>query len=187
MSVNSYLLLYINPVNSPSKEPLIDELTRKMPAAFRQGKVGVIPYNRYAGGPITVRHFDDYMKAFDKKEDLDSFRGDNVFSIGNGWMGFHPCSCGADSTGQDSLLPNGEITNSLCIHYLAFHRDEISQEQLDRVNALDCGEEEPDAKELNAPQEFVEAKTREEFKKSKEYEYVVLENPVRDHLKIKRK
>jgi hypothetical protein len=49
------------------------------------------------------------------------------------------------------LLPNEEVTNNLCVHYLAYHRDEIPETQLVRVGDLNCGEKDPNQKELNHP------------------------------------
>lgn len=56
---------------------------------------------------------------------------------GPGYRGFHTCSCGVHSSNCNYTLPNGETTNSLCVHYLAFHREDVPQEQLDRVAALE--------------------------------------------------
>lgn len=102
-------LLFIEPSACTSSIPLVDSLTRKMTAAFRQG---AILY---------------YCK------------------------GFHVCACGVFSSNSDYSLPNGDMTNSLCIHYLAFHRDEVPEAQLSRVAALNCGEAEPTIDELSPP------------------------------------
>ena len=98
-------ILMIEP-SALSGTALIDELTRKMTAAWRQ------------------------------RRDADE-----------GYRGFHRCACGALSDNKDHWV-GGRLTNSLCIHYLAFHRDDIPPEELDKVRALTCGEEEPNEKEL---------------------------------------
>ena len=72
-------------------------------------------------------------------------------SEGDHWMGWHTCSCGAESSSCDFILPNKEETNSLCVHYLAWHRDEVSALQLQKVEALDCGEVYPNLDELASP------------------------------------
>lgn len=64
------------------------------------------------------------------------------------WRGWHTCACGANSVNHDFVLPNGEQTNSLCVHYLAYHRDEVPAAQLQKVSMLNCGEEDPNDKEL---------------------------------------
>ncbi len=66
------------------------------------------------------------------------------------FAGVHSCKCGkAQSASSDFILPNGLFTNSLCIHYLAFHREAIPQEQLDKVANLNFGEKTPTPEELN--------------------------------------
>jgi hypothetical protein len=42
--------------------------------------------------------------------------------------GRHVCSCGARSDGYEYLLATGDLTNSLAVHYLAFHRGELNNE-----------------------------------------------------------
>jgi len=71
----------------------------------------------------------------------------------HGYRGFHICACGAFSDNKDHWVGNGKglLTNSLCVHYLAFHRCDIPQEELDKVHMLAYGEEEPNEKELAKP------------------------------------
>lgn len=102
-------LLYIEPKAPVSDAPVIDDLTRRMTAAFRGAT---------------------------RPGELD------------GWMGVHQCACGASSSTYDHKLPDGQTTNSLCIHYLALHRAEISQEQIARVQALTSGEAVPTDREI---------------------------------------
>ncbi len=102
-------ILYIEPSARTSRQPLIDDLTCKMTAAFRKG------------------------------------------TKGSAWRGVHSCACGVHSSNCHYLLLNGEPTNSLCIHYLAYHRDEVPAAELDKVRQLDCGKEEPTAQELSTP------------------------------------
>jgi hypothetical protein len=73
--------------------------------------------------------------------------------------GFHLCRCGAASSNCDYQLPNGEWTNSLCVHYLAHHRSEVPQAQLDKVAALTYGEAEPNENELRSPKEMHQTKS----------------------------
>lgn len=56
------------------------------------------------------------------------------------WRGFHTCICRAMSSSQDHVirLPNKLIiTNALCIHYLAHHRDEVPREVLAQILCYD--------------------------------------------------
>lgn len=103
-------VLYIQPGRYTSAEPAIDDLTRKMTAAYRAAE-----------------------------------------SNGACWRGFHVCACGVNSTNTDYVLPGGQQTNSLCVHYLAFHRSEVPESELAKVAALDADEREPNAEELARP------------------------------------
>jgi hypothetical protein len=101
-------MLYIVPKNSPSEEPIIDELTMKMVAALRKA---TLPNRRS--------------------------------------LGFHTCVCGAMSDSTDCILPNGLRTNSLCVHYLAYHRGEVEAGELWAVEGLSDGSEYPSSHELH--------------------------------------
>ena len=103
-------VLYIEPGRYTSAEPVIDDLTRKMTAAYRAAE-----------------------------------------SSGACWRGFHVCRCGVNSSNTDYVLPGGQQTNSLCVHYLAFHRNEVPETELAKVAALEAGEAEPSAEELARP------------------------------------
>ena len=106
-------ILFIHPRGKPSQMPVIDGLTRKMTAAFRQCKKG--------------EH----------------------------WLGMHNCTgCIHHDVLSDScdyILPDGRLTNSLCIHYLAYHRDDVPTSEKLKVMKLDCGEAEPTDEELAHP------------------------------------
>ena len=56
------------------------------------------------------------------------------------WMdcykGFHECSCGVMSETFDIRLPSGHLTNSLAMHYLEFHRDEVPASEIAKIRAL---------------------------------------------------
>ena len=56
------------------------------------------------------------------------------------YCGIHECICGALSECYDFVLPSGAKTNSLCVHSLAHHRDEVPAAELERVACLDSGE-----------------------------------------------
>lgn len=105
-------ILMVEPPAHTSAEPIIDELTRKMTAAWRK-----------------------------RRTDPDGYRG------------WHTCSCGAKSDSHDHNVGEGKglLTNSLCIHYLAFHRADIASEELDKVRALPDEEAEPTEDELRRP------------------------------------
>jgi hypothetical protein len=109
--VSSEGLLFIEPRQPAAPTPLIDAVTRRMCAAFRQAR-----NSDYAFG------------------------------------GIHMCFCGAASTCNDYILPSGDVTNSLCVHYLAHHRCEVPPEQLLRIEAFAFGEAQPTELELQGPE-----------------------------------
>jgi hypothetical protein len=49
--------------------------------------------------------------------------------------GFHACSCCAISDHVNHVLPDGTLTNSLCVHYLAYHRHECPRPNLDTLGS----------------------------------------------------
>jgi hypothetical protein len=104
-------LLFIEPSQAASPTPVIDEIARRMCAAFRKAS-----------------------------------RSDDAY------RGFHECMCGAHSTCYDYHLPNGDLTNSLCVHYVTHHRSEVPPEQLERIDAFRFGEDTPNDQELQGPQ-----------------------------------
>lgn len=108
--ISSNGIMMIEPKGHATIEPVIDDLTRKMTAAWRK-----------------------------KTTNPDGYRG------------WHTCVCGAHSDNHDHYI-SGLLTNSLCIHYLAFHRQEVPPEELAKVAALAFGEEEPNSEELGSPQ-----------------------------------
>ncbi|MDO8504516.1 MAG: hypothetical protein Q7S36_01555 [Candidatus Liptonbacteria bacterium] len=67
--------------------------------------------------------------------------------------GFHICDCGAISSNCNYFLRNKArtVTNSLCVHYLAFHREEVPADQLAFVLNLICKEANPTRAELAYP------------------------------------
>lgn len=53
------------------------------------------------------------------------------------YMGVHTCVCGAQSGAADLLLqPNGGRTNTLAVHYLAHHRDQIPASEMAKVRGF---------------------------------------------------
>jgi hypothetical protein len=79
--------------------------------------------------------------------------------------GYHECFCGALSSSSNYRLPNGECTNSLCVHYVAHHRAEVPAAQLARVGALAEGEASPTEGELQGPEKVL-ARVRASLKYS---------------------
>ena len=97
---NSKFLLYMEP-NTKLEEPIDDEWTVLMFKAFEESEPGAANYS--------------------------SVEEDAIFRSGSAFKGVHRCSCGEIGGNQDYLLKNGMITNSLCVHYLRWHRNEMSE------------------------------------------------------------
>jgi hypothetical protein len=70
------------------------------------------------------------------------------------YFGFHECSCGALSDNTDHYLSDGTKTNSLCIHYMAYHRHEVPESALEFVRRLSGDGAEPTTDELHRPPEI---------------------------------
>lgn len=66
------------------------------------------------------------------------------------YKGFHICRCLVTSDNQINSIDELE-TNSLAIHYLAWHRKEVPKTELDKINVLNYGEEMPTIEELCYP------------------------------------
>jgi hypothetical protein len=69
----------------------------------------------------------------------------------NEYRGFHRCTgCDAESDNRDHFVVTVKgarlLTNSLAIHYLAFHRADVPRAELAKVASLAAEELEPSAK-----------------------------------------
>jgi hypothetical protein len=72
---------------------------------------------------------------------------------GISWMGYHTCICGAKSTACDwsiVLADRRLTTNSLAVHYVACHREEVPSDQLAMLESLQVFAE-PTPFELKMP------------------------------------
>ena len=54
---------------------------------------------------------------------------------GTAWMGWHTCACGAKSDTCDYVMPDGRITNSLMVHYVQCHRQDVPRSELGKLVA----------------------------------------------------
>ncbi len=55
---------------------------------------------------------------------------------GTRWRGWHTCVCGIRSGSTDLVLPDGTVTNSLMVHYVDCHRDEVPESELKKLRRL---------------------------------------------------
>ena len=61
------------------------------------------------------------------QEVLSSAKKDRTF------RGSHGCICKVRSDNAEHILPSGRITNSLLVHYVQNHREEVPQKELDKL------------------------------------------------------
>lgn len=107
-------LLFIEPSGYTSSTPVLDDLTMKMVSALEKSKqtknFGIIYPNGY-------------------------------YRAGAFTKGIHQCLCGVSSECHDFYLEDIQrATNSLAAHYLAYHREEIPQSELQIVATLPAPE-----------------------------------------------
>ena len=106
MLINNNKVILFIEPKNCSKNPIIDELTIKMFNAMGDHLIKGV-----------VNHKGDFIKGLKT-------------------MGLHECICGKVSRSYDILLDSGQATNFLSAHYLAFHRDEVPEEELQKVRNL---------------------------------------------------
>jgi hypothetical protein len=119
----SQVLLYIEPKQGKSAQPVVDRLY----IAYESELARVILKSRKQmnrGAPNSELVYGT----------LDHHIGG--FTRGSSWMGKHMCACGDTSDAYDYLLPGGLYTNLLSAHYLKWHRSEVPQVELDKVLAF---------------------------------------------------
>jgi hypothetical protein len=54
----------------------------------------------------------------------------------SGYRGCHTTKCGQHSDNFDHILPNGVVTNSLCVYYMSHYRPYIPQEEIEKTREL---------------------------------------------------
>lgn len=105
---NDKILLFIEPKNQKSSEPIIDEYTIKM-------------FNALADNDNSI----GYVST------------ESIFVKDRMLKGLHTCVCGVKSNPCDYLLYDKIATNWLCVHYLTYHRDEVPEDELRKVSQLE--------------------------------------------------
>ena len=110
-------ILYIRPKMPPSSEPVVDSITKKLLAAIKN-------YQQIG-----------YVK--------DGCFIPNLYSFG-----CYKCTCGkAIFASQDFRISDALITNSVAVHYIAYHRNEIPKDELSMIEKLEL-EIEPENSDL---------------------------------------
>lgn len=132
---NPSFLLFIEPKESPSNVPIIDEYTKKIAGAMKKARFGASAYSQ------------------EKAEFCENLQ----------FKGWHSCSCNKAGDNRDYIIETSDvntsvkvftstkdffqgtenyskeqviITNALALHYVAFHRQEVSEEELKKITLL---------------------------------------------------
>tara|TARA_Y100000310_G_scaffold55023_1_gene50423 strand:+ start:11970 stop:12515 length:546 start_codon:yes stop_codon:yes gene_type:complete len=136
-------LLFLEPQNKAT-ESFIDEYVVKMQVMLDESKQGI----DIEGATLERREeadkrdIEEYGRTYSGIESRAKYKG-GVFEMGPGaqWRGFHCCTACAKvySENYDFLIehedPNKSVvTNSLCLHYLMCHRDEVPEDQLEFID-----------------------------------------------------
>ena len=145
-------LLFMEPTKSAS-DAIVDGYTKKMTGAFRKGKEGASGYS------LGLPHFleglgskgwhtcecayhamssnkDSLLRTTEANTQVVLFKDMKSFSNGE--------------TANTEVLEGAVITNSLCIHYVACHREEIPVTVLKRIMLLVGEPADPTEEELMA-------------------------------------
>jgi len=107
------VILFIEPENKKAEVPIIDDLTRKIAYALS---------------------LSDIMYVVSPQVNPINGMADVAISA---CFGKHKCICEAWSACHDFEIVREQLyTNSLAAHYVAYHRDEVPVEDLERVAKL---------------------------------------------------
>lgn len=82
---------------------------------------------------MMIEPMNEYLVEFDELANKAQAIKNILIPSEYGYRGWHTCSCGKASDNKDWLLPNGVITNSLFLHYVMCHRQEIPQSEIDKI------------------------------------------------------
>ena len=134
--------LFIEPDPSQkSAQPVNDDLTASLQAAMQQA----------------VKGTSHYANLRDKGE---SFQTANDGS----YRGMHFAADGQVSDTYDYLLPNGFITNSLCVHYVQYYRQALPKTELNKLRALhEYMKKNPAKKKQEEPKQDKEPPVKEDL------------------------
>lgn len=59
----------------------------------------------------------------------------DIADAGTLYRGFHTCKCGVTSANYDYLVA-GYITNSLATHYLMYHREDVPESEIKKLENI---------------------------------------------------
>ncbi|AYV76130.1 MAG: hypothetical protein Terrestrivirus4_178 [Terrestrivirus sp.] len=105
------VLLFIEPKNDKSVEPVDDELTL-----------------------FVEKLLNDAIA--NKSKTMGVVMNDGSWYDGVSTKGWHVCRCKQTSSPHDYEIYKGFYTNSLAAHYLRFHRNDVPEVELNKVRLL---------------------------------------------------
>jgi len=123
--IKSSTLLFIEPKNPKSIEPVDDEYTKKVEELLNQCYTKVKEARKKYD-----YEFVDYCPEVGIVEYNGNFLPHTLA------MGVHECVCGERSHGCDYKISENCATNSLAVHYLRWHRDEVPKSELLKIDKL---------------------------------------------------
>jgi hypothetical protein len=108
---NSKYLLFIEPDSTEKLDnPISDELSHILSEMIKMGEKGTSFYS--------------------------NLNDNGTFTKSSGYKGTHITNCGERSSNYDILLPNGMITNSLCVFYLEWYRNSIPKSEIKKLEKI---------------------------------------------------
>ena len=124
------VLLFIEPSSPPSQEPLIDEVVKKMTTALlearKAGRIGFFDFSCAEG-----KWWSNAQAPGGHECDACKEQGRDISSLN-----------------YDFEISGRLYTHSLCLHYLAYHREEVPEWQINRILGLQVEQTEPEIKWL---------------------------------------
>lgn len=89
---------------------------------------------------------DGYFMMIEPKQDCQEPIYDDITSSAellekvlvqkNSYRGWHKANCGRQSDNHDWICPNGMITNSLMLHYITYHRNEVPESEIKKLERM---------------------------------------------------
>ena len=94
----------------------------------------------YAKGNVSTSPVNDELtEELEKVLDSCTVSGaycNGFFDSSSGFLGVHICVCGEQSESRDYLLTPHYATNTLAVHYLRYHREEVPESELEKVRHM---------------------------------------------------
>lgn len=129
-TVTAFPILYCDPTQPPSQDPVLDELSQR----YHRFHLQYLHNSRDKAACYACRSTQSQVGTF--------FQSNRTFALGLFTNGFHRCrGCAlvkqpVFSDDHEHLVHSVYACHTLGYHYLLFHRREISPEQIQSVNKM---------------------------------------------------